>query len=45
LGLAEEALLARVEALRFTRPTEIQEATVPQLLKGRDVILHAHTGR
>eukprot|EP00802_Teleaulax_amphioxeia_P005510 Tamp_05514.p1 GENE.Tamp_05514~~Tamp_05514.p1 ORF type:complete len:514 (+),score=129.30 Tamp_05514:828-2369(+) len=44
LGLAQEALLERVEALQFARPTAIQEATVPQLLAGRDVILHAHTG-
>jgi ATP-dependent RNA helicase DeaD len=44
IGLRQEALLDRVEALGFERPTEIQEATVPPLLEGRDVVLHAHTG-
>jgi ATP-dependent RNA helicase DeaD len=44
LGVSHEALLDRIEALGFRQPTKIQEATVPQLLAGRDIVLHAHTG-
>ena len=31
LGVTQEALLERIEALGFEQPTEIQEATVPQV--------------
>jgi len=36
LGVTQEALLERIEALGFEQPTEIQEATVPQV---RSVLL------
>ena len=37
-------LLASIEALGFTTPTEIQAATIPALLAGRDVTGVAQTG-
>jgi ATP-dependent RNA helicase DeaD len=43
LGL-QEALLKTVKYLGFTEPTEIQAATIPALLEGRDIVGIAQTG-
>ncbi len=40
----DEQLLAAVEELGFTEPTEIQAATIPPGLAGRDLIGQAKTG-
>ena len=37
-------MLAAVEDLGYTRPSPIQEATIPLLLDGRDVVGLAQTG-
>ena len=37
-------MLAAVEELGYTRPSPIQEATIPLLLDGRDVVGLAQTG-
>jgi ATP-dependent RNA helicase DeaD len=43
LGLPDE-LLQAVSSLGFTRPSPVQEQTIPLLLQGRDVIGVAQTG-
>jgi len=43
LGLGDE-LLASITAVGFKTPTEIQSATIPVLLDGKDVIAQAQTG-
>lgn len=43
LGLSKK-ILNVLEELKFSIPTEIQEKTIPLILKGRDVIGHAFTG-
>ncbi|WP_206480526.1 DEAD/DEAH box helicase [Micrococcus sp. KRD128] len=43
LGL-DARVLAAVEDLGYTRPSPIQEATIPLLLEGRDVVGLAQTG-
>ncbi|WP_420111864.1 DEAD/DEAH box helicase, partial [Pseudactinotalea sp.] len=43
LGLPE-ALLERIARLGFERPTEIQAASIPALLEGRDLVGVAQTG-
>ena len=39
-----EPLLRNVEAAGFTAPTEIQAATIPALLEGKDLMGISHTG-
>ncbi|WP_417827624.1 DEAD/DEAH box helicase [Thalassospira sp.] len=39
-----EPLLRNVEATGFTAPTEIQAATIPALLEGKDLMGISHTG-
>ena len=39
-----EPLLRNVEAAGFSAPTEIQAATIPALLEGRDLMGISHTG-
>jgi ATP-dependent RNA helicase RhlE len=43
LGISKPIALA-LEALGFTKPTEIQEKTIPLLLAGQDVVASAETG-
>ena len=43
LGLSEE-LFSIIEGLKFTKPTEIQEKSIPHILKGKDVIGESATG-
>ena len=43
LGLSEE-LFSVIEGLKFTKPTEIQEKSIPHILKGKDVIGESSTG-
>ena len=43
LGLNEQ-ILAGVDALGFTEPTPVQEAAIPAVLAGRDVVASAQTG-
>ena len=43
LGLGDE-LLQSISAVGFRKPTPIQEATIPVLLEGEDVIAQAQTG-
>ncbi len=43
LGLNEH-ILAGVEALGFTTPTPVQEAAIPLILEGRDIVASAQTG-
>jgi ATP-dependent RNA helicase DeaD len=43
LGLSP-GVLAAVEALGFTEPTPVQAATIPVIVRGRDVIGQAQTG-
>ena len=43
LGLSEE-LFSVIEGLKFTKPTEIQEKSIPNILKGKDVIGESATG-
>ena len=43
LGLNEQ-ILAGVEALGFAEPTPVQEAAIPAVLEGRDVVASAQTG-
>ena len=43
LGLNEQ-ILAGVDALGFTEPTPVQEAAIPAVLEGRDVVASAQTG-
>ena len=44
LGLTQPTVLSCLDALGFRRPTLIQDAALPALLDGRDIVLHAHTG-
>ena len=44
LGLTQPTVLSCLDALGFRRPTLIQDAALPALLEGRDIVLHAHTG-
>ena len=43
LNLSREVLQA-VEDLGFEKPSEVQEATIPTILEGRDVLAQAQTG-
>lgn len=43
LNLSKEVLQA-VEDLGFEKPSEVQEATIPTILEGRDVLAQAQTG-
>ena len=43
LGI-EEFLLKAIEHAGFEKPTSIQEGTIPQILKGNDIIAGASTG-
>ena len=43
LGLSRD-LFAIIEQLKFTKPTEIQEKTIPHIIKGKDVIGESATG-
>lgn len=43
LGLNEEVLRA-IDVIGYEEPTPIQEATIPPLMEGRDVIAQAQTG-
>jgi ATP-dependent RNA helicase DDX31/DBP7 len=43
LGLPE-ALVARLAALKFARPTRVQQHAIPALLLGRDVLVRSDTG-
>ena len=43
LGLSEE-LFSIIEGLKFTKPTEIQEKSIPHIIKGKDVIGESATG-
>ena len=36
--------LLQVESLSLERPTEIQAAAVPAILRGGDVVMASHTG-
>jgi len=42
--LIDEPLLDAVESLGFTEMTEVQQATIPQALEGKDLIVNAKTG-
>jgi superfamily II DNA/RNA helicase len=42
-GFSEE-LLSGLEAMNFSKPTPVQEAAIPEILKGRDLIASAQTG-
>jgi ATP-dependent RNA helicase DeaD len=42
-GLSQE-LLNAIERLGFTKPTQIQEASIPPIMEGRDVIGESATG-
>ncbi|MEM4271097.1 MAG: DEAD/DEAH box helicase, partial [Candidatus Pacearchaeota archaeon] len=43
LNLAE-GILKSLEEHKFSKPTEVQEKSIPFVLKGRDVIAEAATG-
>ena len=43
LGLNEQ-IMAGVDSLGFTEPTPVQEAAIPAVLEGRDVVASAQTG-
>ena len=43
LNLSREVLQA-VEEMGFEKPSEVQEATIPTILEGRDVLAQAQTG-
>lgn len=43
LDLSEQ-LLATLETMNFTKPTEIQKQSIPIILEGRDIIAQAQTG-
>jgi ATP-dependent RNA helicase DeaD len=43
LGLSRE-LFSTIELLKFTKPTEIQEKSIPHIVKGKDVIGESATG-
>ena len=43
LGLSDD-LFSVIEGLKFTKPTEIQEKSIPLILKGKDVIGESATG-
>jgi ATP-dependent RNA helicase DDX31/DBP7 len=43
LGLPE-ALVARLAALKYARPTRVQQHAIPALLLGRDVLVRSDTG-
>ncbi len=42
--MLDDKLLAALTSIRFTIPTEIQEATIPLILEGKDVLAGAATG-
>ena len=43
LGLSNE-LFSTIEGLKFTKPTEIQQKSIPYILEGKDVIGASATG-
>jgi superfamily II DNA/RNA helicase len=43
LGLSESIVKA-IQELGFTKPTPVQEKTIPLILKGKDIIASAQTG-
>ncbi|HIQ40150.1 MAG TPA: DEAD/DEAH box helicase, partial [Sulfurivirga caldicuralii] len=40
----DDALIAALSSLHFNRPTPIQQAAIPVLLEGRDLLAGAATG-
>ncbi len=42
-GFSEE-LMSGLDAMNFSKPTPVQEAAIPEILKGRDLIASAQTG-
>ncbi|MGC8670025.1 MAG: DEAD/DEAH box helicase [Candidatus Micrarchaeia archaeon] len=44
LGIDKAELLASLKSINFVNPTEVQEAAIPAILAGKDVIVRAKTG-
>ena len=43
LNLSKD-LLRAIEDMGFEKPSEVQEATIPHILKGSDILAQAQTG-
>ena len=44
IGVDDQTVLQNLERMNIFNPTKIQEAAIPVMLDGKDVLLHAQTG-
>ena len=44
IGITDPIVLRNLERLNIFNPTKIQAASIPEMVEGRDVLLHAQTG-
>jgi superfamily II RNA helicase len=44
IGVSDKIILRNLERMGIFNPTKIQEAAIPEMLSGKDVVLYAQTG-
>ena len=44
IGITDPIVLRNLERLNIFNPTKIQAASIPEMVEGKDVLLHAQTG-